>query len=389
MMALNALNRRYATLARLAGLALICWSVITSDVPPGLHGRGLLVAGLLVVLIAAWLAWTAWSSQLTRLTPDLHLIALASAVLAVAAPSSGASAGAFLAPMAASARTGIRGGLVVVALSVLAMGGAALAYDWSALGVLAYSGGWCAMALAGANLRQMRLRADQAELLLAQTQRSHEEELRVTRLQEQARIAREIHDVLAHSLAGLTIQLEATAALIEQGADPQTIRERVVRAHQLARDGLRETRRAVGALREAAPEAGDRALRALVDEYRAGADGVLEFELRCDPALLSAERGETVLRVVQEALTNVRKHAPGAAVAVSIAVEQRWLVVRIADRAVSPVAARLAPGLAGTGGGYGIRGMRERAQLLGGTLRAGPTAEGWLVELRLPVEEPE
>ena len=83
------------------------------------------------------------------------------------------------------------------------------------------------------------VRAEQAELLLAQTQRSHEEQLRAARLEESTRIAREIHDVLAHTLAGLTIQLEATSSLIEQGADRDTVLARVQRAHALAREGLR------------------------------------------------------------------------------------------------------------------------------------------------------
>jgi len=124
-----------------------------------------------------------------------------------------------------------------------------IAYHGSGLGLSRIRQQWSALAFAGSNVRNMELRAEQAELLLAQTQRSHEEQLRATRLEEQARIARDIHDVLAHSLAGLSIQLEATTALLDQGADPESIRERVDRAHQLARDGLRETRRAVGALR--------------------------------------------------------------------------------------------------------------------------------------------
>ena len=117
------------------------------------------------------------------------------------------------------------------------------------LGLLAYSLGFSAGLLAASGRRQSVERAEQAELLLAQTQRSHEEQLRAARLEESTRIARDIHDVLAHALAGLTIQLEATSALIEQGADRDRILARVQRAHELAREGLRETRRAVGALR--------------------------------------------------------------------------------------------------------------------------------------------
>ena len=100
-----------------------------------------------------------------------------------------------------------------------ALAAGAIVYDAGALGALAYAAGFTALALAGANIHQMQLRAEQAELLLAQTQRSQEEQLRAARLEESTRIARDIHDVLAHSLAGLTIQLEATDALLEQGAD--------------------------------------------------------------------------------------------------------------------------------------------------------------------------
>ena len=124
-----------------------------------------------------------------------------------------------------------------------------LIYDQAAIEVLAYGLGLIAVLLAGANGRQVVGRAEEAELLLAQVQRSREEQLRAARLEESARIAREIHDVLAHALAGLTIQLEATSSLLESGADRSVVLERLRRAHALAREGLEETRRAVGVLR--------------------------------------------------------------------------------------------------------------------------------------------
>jgi signal transduction histidine kinase len=94
-----------------------------------------------------------------------------------------------------------------------------------------------------------------------------------------------------------------------------------------------------------------------------------------------------VLRVVQEALTNVRKHAPGAEVSVTIHAGEApgdQVVVVVEDRPTVAQPAGRAGGLAASGGGYGVRGMRERAELLGGTVSAGRVNGGWRVELRLP-----
>ena len=117
---------------------------------------------------------------------------------------------------------------------------------------------------------------------------SRKEQLRSARLEESTRIAREIHDVLAHALAGLTIQLEATSALIEQGADRADVLARVHRAHELAREGLRETRLAVGALRGDSVSA-PAAVEALVSEYRAGSDATAELTIDGDRDRLAGQ----------------------------------------------------------------------------------------------------
>jgi signal transduction histidine kinase len=231
------------------------------------------------------------------------------------------------------------------------------------------------------------VRAEQAELLLAQTQRSHEEQLRAARLEETTRAAREIHDVLAHALAGLTIQLEATSSLIEQGADRDAVLARVRRAHELAREGLRETRLAVGALR-GDPVSAPRGIEALVAEYRTTTDAAAQLTIDGDRARLAGPTGQAVLRVVQEALTNVRKHAPGADVSVTVHAGQESddeVVVRVDDHPSGSVGGPSPAGsLATAGGGYGLQGMRERAEALGGTVSAGAEGDGWRVELRLP-----
>jgi signal transduction histidine kinase len=384
-MILYRLNRRVATAMRVAGLALITWSVLTSYHQPRTSGRGVLVGVLLVAAVAAWIVWTIWPARGTGIAPELYVLAIGGGILIGAAPDSAASAFAFVGVAAAAFHVPLSRAAPLLALATLAVAISVLVYNGSGLGLLAYALGFAAVALAASNSRQSVQRAEQAELLLAQTQRSHEEQLRVARLEESTRIAREIHDVLAHSLAGLSIQLEATSSLLEQGADRAAVLARVRRAHELAREGLRETRRAVGALRGddvSAPAA----IEALVGEYRASADAPAELTIDGDRTRLTGPVGQAVVRVVQEALTNVRKHAPCAGVSVAVHAGEDpdgEVVVFVEDRPANGAAAP-PEALARSGAGYGLQGMRERAQLLGGTLSAGKGADGWRVELRLP-----
>jgi signal transduction histidine kinase len=376
---------RPALTVRLIGLALISWTVLRAGHhPPGGSGRGLVISVLFALCVVAWLVWTRRPVPDQGITPEMWVLAAAGGALCAASPSSAASAFAFVAVVAAGVRAELPRAFIVVGVGILALALSVLFYNGSALGLLAYSLGFAAATLAGANARQAASKAEQAELLLAQTQRSHEEQLRAARLEESTRIAREIHDVLAHALAGLTIQLEATSALVGQGADRATIKARLDRAHALAREGLRETRRAVGALRSE-PIAAQAGIEALVEEYRA-ADGVAELTIDGEPGRLAGPIGEAVVRVVQEALTNVHKHALGASVSVALHagnLADRDVVLVVDDH--SDGIPRAPSSLAAAGGGYGIQGMHERAQALGGTLTAGAHGDGWRVELRIPV----
>jgi signal transduction histidine kinase len=376
------LDRRMATTVRLAGLALIIWSVAGSGRPPAPSGRGLVVAIALILATAASLVWllamareSAWASVIG---PDLYLMAGAGGALTAACPGSAASAFVFVAVVSAALRRELVRALPVGLLGALALALGDVAYRGDALGLLAYSLGLAAAALAASNSRQTVVRAEQAELLLAQAQRSHEEQLRTARLEESARIARDIHDVLAHALAGLTIQLEATALLVEQGADTAAVLDRVRRAHGLAREGLLETRRAVGALRGDAVAAAP-SIEELAREYRSASGAPARLRIDGDRDRLAGPVGEALLRVVQEALTNVRKHAPGAEVEIEIAAGDD-----VRAQIVSRGGGAADPALGASGGGYGVRGMQERAALLGGTVQAGPVAGGWRVELALP-----
>jgi signal transduction histidine kinase len=374
-MFLTWLDPRISRLVRLVGLGLVVWSVLTAAHGPGVSGRGLAVSILLAASALAWLAWTAQRDLDSPLRADVYVMATAGGLLLGAAPDSASSVFVFVAIVTAGLRADLRQVWVVNVLAALAFAVAVLIWDENALGLLAYVLGFAAAALAAANARQIRQRADQAELLLAQSERSQEEQLRAVRLEESSRIAREIHDVLAHTLAGLTIQLEATTALIEAGADRDQIAERVRRAHGLARDGLRETRRAVGALRDGGEPPVREALATL-----AGAQSAT-LTIDGDTMRLAGEVGLTVLRVVQESLTNATKHAAGAEATITIDAGDEVMVVIENQRSAVSVAAGA---LGRSGGGYGIVGMRERAQALGGTLQAGPTEDGWRVALRVP-----
>jgi signal transduction histidine kinase len=383
-MFLNAVNARTAAAFRLIGLGLISWSIFSAtNTAPATSGRGLVVLVGYVCAAASWLVWTFWSCRQPRVTPDLYVIAICGGILATAAPSGAGSAFVFVIATATGARAGLWYGLSVALAGALALAIGTIVYDQSAVALAAYAAGFAAVALAGSNIFQTERRLEGAELLLAQTQRSQEEELRAARLEESTRIARDIHDVLAHSLAGLTIQLEATDALLAQGADVETIRARVQRAHELARDGLRETRRAVGALRGDAPTPTPNAIQQLVAEY----DGPVELACDGDVQRLHGPVGDTLVRTVQEALTNVRKHAPGAPVNVNVTVAANEVTVVVSDRPTASVTAAAANGLATSGGGYGLRGMRERAAQLGGTFAAGPDDSGWRVTMCLPLRE--
>lgn len=210
--------------------------------------------------------------------------------------------------------------------------------------------------------------------LLAQERAARKAEAESAALAERARIAREIHDVLAHSLSAQTVHLEATRLLIERGADRDLVLERVVAARRMARDGLAETRQALSALRGDMSPVED-FLRELVSS-----EGV-RLEVTGESRGLPAEAGLAVRRVAQEAMTNVRKHAPGAKVELRLAYRPTEVELEFRDfggqRAVDN-------SLGASGSGYGLLGMRERAELLGGALDAGPAEEGFVVRLRVP-----
>jgi signal transduction histidine kinase len=258
---------------------------------------------------------------------------------------------------------------------------AGLSLGWAAVHLYTDHGlGWvfggpalCLITLMGGLIR--RQRASLAE----ETQLAREEQARSAALAERARIAREIHDVLAHSLAALTVQLETADALLEGGRAEQA-RQSVVRAGHLAREGLAETRRAISALRgETLPL--PELLAGLASGYRADLGAQANVRVDGEPAPVSPDTGLAIYRTAQEAMTNVRKHAPGAPVELTLRYEPDGVRLAVANGAPPPSDRPLAD----SGGGYGLTGLRERAELAGGRFTAGPDGDGWRVDVRIPL----
>ncbi|WP_375497496.1 sensor histidine kinase [uncultured Jatrophihabitans sp.] len=216
---------------------------------------------------------------------------------------------------------------------------------------------------------------DRATALLAEVQRGRESEARAAALQERGRIAREMHDVLAHSLAGLSVQLQAVRAVAAREQVGPAVLEPLDKAATLARDGLAEARSAVSTLHDPITLGLD-ALPALVDRHPGDATLTVEGP----PGTLSGAAGHAVYRAVQESLTNAARYAPGGSVQVRLGWHPDRLTVAVTD--TGPGVDR-AP-VSGVGSGLGLAGMDERVSSVGGMLRAGPSGTGWCVELDVP-----
>ena len=187
-----------------------------------------------------------------------------------------------------------------------------------------------------------------------------------------------MHDVLAHSLSGLVLNLEGARLLAARGgADPQ-VGDAIERAHRLARTGLEEARRAIGMLRDDALPGPER-LADLAAEFEGGSGVPCTVAVTGDGRDLGTDGRLTFYRVTQEALTNIRKHAHADRVEICLAYEPSGTRLTIED--FDSCRDRPAPA---DGTGYGLTGMRERAELLGGTLTAGPAGRGFVVELWVP-----
>jgi signal transduction histidine kinase len=203
---------------------------------------------------------------------------------------------------------------------------------------------------------------------------------------ERARIARELHDVVAHHISMVAVQAEA-ARLAVPGMPPAGA-QRLSAIGDTARTALVEMRRLLGVLHhdtdvdvaDRHPQPGLDQLNELVDAARDVSGSAIRLILRGAPIPLDPAVELVAYRVVQEALTNARRYAPGAAVDVELTHAHDTLRVRIRDNGPGP-------GSPAPAGGHGVTGMRERAVAVGGSVHAGPAASGgYLVDASLPAK---
>ncbi|MDL4818713.1 sensor histidine kinase [Actinomadura opuntiae] len=236
--------------------------------------------------------------------------------------------------------------------------------------------GWFVAVIAiGGLARNRRAYLREAERRLAAAERSREEEARRRAIEERLRIARELHDALGHNIS--LIHVQATAALHVLPREPGRAEDALTAIKDASKDTLRELRATLGVLRQV--DAPARPGLARLDDLTGGiaASGLtVRTETEGAPRPLPPDADHAAYRIVQEALTNVTRHSGASSAVVRVRYTGDAVTITVDDdgRGTAPAA----------GDGSGIRGMRDRAEALGGTLEAGPRPTGFRVRATLP-----
>jgi signal transduction histidine kinase len=369
---------------RILVLVVVLVTVPLAEPPVGAGARGIAIAVTLGVSAVSWAVWLLAGRREHLMIAALAVMGAAGGVLAGLSPLSTAVAVGCVVTSAAGVRLNTETSLAITAETVAAFLAAGLAAGAPTETLVGYPLTFIGLWAFGLTRHAYLLRAVQAERTLAETRRAREAETQAARLAERARIAREIHDVLAHSLAAVSVNLQAAEGLLGTlpAGSPELARaiECIGRAGVFTREGLADARRAILALRDDAAPLPDQ-LSALAAQYRSDGDVPVDFSVTGSPRPVTAEVGLAAYRTAQEALTNARKHAPGQPVRLGL----EFSATEIAVRIVNPLPAAGDGGpLAGTGAGYGLTGLRERAALGGGTVWTGPVDREWQVCLKIP-----
>ena len=357
-------------------LAVVCWAAFTTDPRPGLDGRGSVISIALAALVVGGLGGLLTVGRRAVHLGFVVVLFAASAALMWLQPDGAGVAGifigvSFLAPVV---RGHLSIPLAVVALVVL---GSVVASGRPGSVATALLNAIMLGAFYGMMLLAIRLREanERAERLVVELDRSRAAEASAAGLAERQRLAREMHDVLAHSLSGLMLQLEGARMLAAANPGDPRLRDAIDRAHHLGRSGLEEARRAIGMLRDDELP-GPESIAGLAAQFERDRRVPCRLTITGAPRELGSEARLALYRVAQEALTNIAKHARPDRVEVRLDYEPSATRLTVEDLGAPPPPAG--------DGGYGLTGMRERAELLGGTLTAGPTRTGFRVELGLP-----
>jgi signal transduction histidine kinase len=288
---------------------------------------------------------------------------------------------------AVGAHHDVRTALIGLGALVVGICAVNIAFGGATVGDFLFPNGFAAAAWGAGRTLQHRTRLA-AELHEAAVRADEEREAQAARAvaDERRRIAREMHDVVAHSVSVMVVQAGGARRILER--DPERAVEAARLIERTGRAALLEMRRLLGVLGSAeepaamAPQPRIEEIRSLV--ARAEAAGLpVTLRVDGDPRPLPAGAEAAVYRVVQEALTNALKHAGSAPTEVSLRWDDECLEVVIADRGASRSAGPELPS-----GGHGIVGMRERVRVYGGSLSALPVPEGgFVVRARIPLEQ--
>ncbi len=348
---------------------------------PGLHGKALAVT-LALCVFAVTLAVAIRDSFPERsLGQQAAVIAVMGAAgVAIAGlqikGATGVAAG--VAVFMAITRLPLGGGVAIGGAVTVALGVATAVAGSSSSAVAAGALVTVLLGVVAQFLKQSRESQDQTEILLAQLQDARDEQARAAAIAERGRIASELHDVLAHSLSGAAIQLQGARKLADREHATPSLSDAIDRASELVKAGLANARQAVGALRgDALPTVAR--LPSLIDSCKA--DMNLDVTLRIEgeaTRALPANPSLALYRGAQEALTNVARYAPSACTTVTVRYERDHVSLSVDNGAST------APPRQGMGGGRGLDGLRERVERAGGTMSAGPTVEGWRLEIEVP-----
>lgn len=269
-----------------------------------------------------------------------------------------------------------------VGVGALAAETGALTFGASAGTTLGYVLILVAGLVVGQNRRTYRVQAEQSTELLSRAGQLREEQSRTATLDERNRIAREIHDVLAHSLGALGVQVQAARAVLTDQHDERRAVELLDQAQRMATEGLRETRRAVYALRGDTPPFPE-GLADLTAAHRLRHRTPVTLQVTGTARPLTPDARLALTRAAQEALVNTAKHAPHQPVEVWVGYADGHTLLAVANPLGDP-GDRGEPQVESVNGGYGLAGLRERLLLIRGSLTAGPQDGRWVVTAQVP-----
>ncbi|HJZ00343.1 MAG TPA: histidine kinase [Streptosporangiaceae bacterium] len=290
---------------------------------------------------------------------------------------------AVLAALMAGSDTSLAAGLIVVGAGILACEVMGLFFGATVTTTLEHPAILPIAWMVGYSLRARQVQVEQSAALLAKADQLREEQAKVAALDERARIAREIHDVLAHSLGALGLHIQAAQAVLTRQHDEVQAVELLGQARRLAADGLNETRRAVHALRGETRPLPDGLAELSADHQRRHGARVT-FEVSGEPRPLPPDAALALTRTTQEALVNAAKHAPHQPVGISLDYAGAHTSLAVTNHLGEDALGGHGPGLATVNGGYGLAGMRERLLLVKGTLSAGQNGSDWVVMAKVP-----